>query len=667
MKKILFAFILLMFCHSAICQWESNPSINNQITVSGVELLEHYVVSYGEYTYIMYITEPLTQMVTKLQILDGDGVAQFPNNGITISSGINTPTFTVYNGIMMTVDKAGNAVIAVSDLRRGGSGNNTDYTIYKVAPDGTMLWGPNGVQLHSTIGYYPAEMQMIHLSNGNHIFAWFNMSDGNVMLQCLSSSGTPVWTSPLTLGNGAWGYPYLVESTENSFIMFYSQRTSYNFRYSTLKAQKYNANGVAQWTSPVTIYDQNYTLPNLQSIFNVESDGMGGGFVAWYDAHVNSSREDVYIAHIDMNGNSVLTSGMTQRIGNNATQRSFRPILSADPTTQMLYVIWQETNANQSYQEIKIQKLSYTGTEQWASSGILLGTNSGASAVGYQDVSAIKNGNGQVGAFWMRNFGEAATANTESYVTLLDAQGNYVWPQEKINFTTLQNNRFELQSTDFINDHWIAYWTDARNGELFGNPLYLQRINVDGTLGAATVIVPPEECNTPVNLIASNITQNSALLSWNGDSTNLSWTLFYKSELETEFNTIPNISENQYLMENLSPYTIYYWAVQANCNDTISNISTTEMFATLMDGIQKYNNENMNVFISNNNLHIQNPDFQYINKVQIFNTLGQIIKEYNVSENHSFSISVSFNDKIVFVRILGNNINTTYKIIGIAN
>ncbi|MBK7425542.1 MAG: fibronectin type III domain-containing protein [Saprospiraceae bacterium] len=93
------------------------------------------------------------------------------------------------------------------------------------------------------------------------------------------------------------------------------------------------------------------------------------------------------------------------------------------------------------------------------------------------------------------------------------------------------------------------------------------------TLGNST-------CNVPGGLSTSNITSNTAFVSWSAVSGAVSYNVQYKlasSGVWTELNT----SGTNYTISSLLPITVYNWRVQAVCASGTSSFSTFLSFTTL--------------------------------------------------------------------------------------
>ena len=83
-------------------------------------------------TYISWFETQGGQYVLKMQLLDVDGYAQWPADGLLISSHPQNSALFRYD---LAADNDGNAIVAFQDERTG----QLDIVVYKIAPDGTFV------------------------------------------------------------------------------------------------------------------------------------------------------------------------------------------------------------------------------------------------------------------------------------------------------------------------------------------------------------------------------------------------------------------------------------------------------------------------------------------------------------------------------------------------
>ena len=90
-------------------------------------------------------------------------------------------------------------------------------------------------------------------------------------------------------------------------------------------------------------------------------------------------------------------------------------------------------------------------------------------------------------------------------------------------------------------------------------------------------------CISPAGAAASNITTNSATVSWNAVADANSYNLQYKPSTASSWTTISNIAGTSKGLTGLSPSTGYDFAVQTNCASASSAYSSSTSFTTLAD------------------------------------------------------------------------------------
>ncbi len=85
----------------------------------------------------------------------------------------------------------------------------------------------------------------------------------------------------------------------------------------------------------------------------------------------------------------------------------------------------------------------------------------------------------------------------------------------------------------------------------------------------------------PINLMASDITDTKAELSWTPQGSERWWVIYYKKATESKYTPISRVSKTQFTLENLSPETTYNWYVRpAYSQDNIGQPSAISTFTT---------------------------------------------------------------------------------------
>ena len=111
-------------------------------------------------------------------------------------------------------------------------------------------------------------------------------------------------------------------------------------------------------------------------------------------------------------------------------------------------------------------------------------------------------------------------------------------------------------------------------------------------------------CSVPTGLTATNITYNSADLSWTANSGETSWTLYYKKTADENYTTVPDVTANPYTLEGLEPNTSYVFYVAFLCSESGSEVASRKRsFTTLWAPVTTFPwTENFNSLTENNSI-----------------------------------------------------------------
>lgn len=135
--------------------------------------------------------------------------------------------------------------------------------------------------------------------------------------------------------------------------------------------------------------------------------------------------------------------------------------------------------------------------------------------------------------------------------------------------------------------NWQKY--DINLNQYTGNRYiaFVRQDNTDGyylRLDDVEISTIPS-CSNPTTVVASNITSNSADISWQAaHNTDNSWYLYYKALSDTVYDSIL-VTEYPFTLTGLNPSTTYDVFVSTNCNYMLSSTSTHISFNTLCESI----------------------------------------------------------------------------------
>jgi hypothetical protein len=480
MKKCLFTIWGLYYVVGLMAQWSDDPLVNNPLTQEKVGIYHFdYDVTKDGLTYVVFNRPINGNIATVLQIVDKDGVKKCEGDGQVISNE-ETWTWTVV-GRLVFADKAGNALLPVWDCRNSTT-EEVSYTVYKISPEGEQLWGENGIDVDRGVAYgLESKINIIQLEDSSYVFSWVRDVIGNgiyrIQMQRVSQDGELLEYFELQESGVKYDHPYLANAGNNQFILVYVRGT-------ILLAQKYDFDMTPLWEEPARIHSAGFPGIPLQDVLRVQPDPQGGVFVGWYDDRDRDNTESVYVAHVTPNGNLGFTGAEGGEKVSLNSYRNFRPQLAYNEINNCLYVIWNAANSAQTYQRLLIQKIARSGEFLWDLEGVLIQEATSEPIVNY----SIRSAGDQIAAFYLLQHGNA---NMTAIASLIDRNGNFVWPNEKVEFSSSVSRKIKLNSSPLIADsYWLTVWGDNRDDISYDNPpLYMQKVNHDATLGGSPTAI----------------------------------------------------------------------------------------------------------------------------------------------------------------------------------
>jgi len=445
-------------------QWSSDPANNLAVADRDNEQVQPKIVPTADGGfYVSWFDNATGGYDVYLQRLDAGGNEQWVHNGILVAD----RTFSSTEDYGLDIDADGNALLAFG-FEQGGV---AQVLAQKIAPDGTLLWGDPGVFVSSDTADTHAP-KITATGDGNVAVGWTS-SDGAVVVQKLDGDGNPLWGSGVSISSStAWALSDLHSDPDGDVIASWIvlEFTAPHAMY----AQKLAAiDGGALWgTDPVTVYDASDGALQFGNFPPFIADGSGGAVFVWYT--VGASGE-VRAQHVTADGtqafaqNGVLAS-------TDDTQNHFEPDGAYDAATGDIYALWRETDLQtQSHIGVYAQRIDASGARQWGDGGLVLVP---LSTVDQTEMTALPvAGDGFVAAWSSDDFPNP----TPLHAARLDADGNYVWAAEVVDFSTEPNDTARLAGA-VSTDGFFAYaWTASAAS--FSGDIHAQNVNPDGTLG----------------------------------------------------------------------------------------------------------------------------------------------------------------------------------------
>ena len=185
---------LLLFITVISAQWSTDPA-SPQSLGSGVQAQLAATSDGG--VYVAWLSDGNNYHVY-LQRLNSLGETQLGDNGMVVSNNANASWIAVFH-LNLAVDSEDNAIITTVDQRTGGQ---WEVYAYKIAPDGSMLWGDDGVALTAASTSNMSPRSTV-LPDNSVVVTWTH-NDNTVLFQRISTAGALLWgTGILIVDNNA--------------------------------------------------------------------------------------------------------------------------------------------------------------------------------------------------------------------------------------------------------------------------------------------------------------------------------------------------------------------------------------------------------------------------------------------------------------------------------
>jgi len=458
-------------------QWSSNPMANLGVGVAnGDQATPKMAAGPDSGCYIAWFDNRSGEYCVYLQRLNSLGEPQFALNGMLVS---NHPQMTWLVDWDMTVDADNNAIIVFADMRNAA--NDLDVFAYKISPEGTFLWGADGICLspqHNT-DFEPAP-KVTATASGGAVVAWPKSgTDYTVCVQKISSTGSLMWgAAGITISSSTGERieaPDVTTGGGESAIVIWKASSGMPWSpISRMLTQKYSAEGAELWNpGGLLIYDLGHisawTYPSILS------DASGGAFYCWYDSP-SLSQFDVRVMHVSSDGALVFPLNGVLASINSVDRLHMYPSLSYFPATNSLFTFWVEENVNQNQYGVYGQRFSPAGDRLWGNGGLEF------VSLGANQISFVVTGSAAGEKTYVGYFEATSVVNNGVKVFRVNPEGTMQWGPQLLSSPALGNKDDLLMVVNTENRAFLT-WSDGRNDLA---DIYAQNINPNSTLGNQT-------------------------------------------------------------------------------------------------------------------------------------------------------------------------------------
>ncbi|MBT7616280.1 MAG: T9SS type A sorting domain-containing protein [Calditrichaeota bacterium] len=406
-----------------------------------------------------------------IQVMDAEGEAKFPENGLQVVDGDNRQEEPV-----IAACSDGGWFVAWVEFRSDTLGN-----IYctKVNAEGEMLWGEENIGL--PIGSAPSVQEapvIVEDADGGCIVAWRDHRHrgdaGDIYAMHVLSDGRidPDWTengvAVVSVPGAQVNHEAVSDGDGGMIISWKDGRLGGDFN---VWAQRISPQGELLWGegSQVCNHEASQETPRLCT------DGNGGAFIVWVDnRNANESNQDIYIQRISHNGESHWGEpGEGIPLCTVEEEQTNPRIFNSEPGSAI--VIWEDRRLDGAHVDIYAMRVSGEDDMffEWEPEDGL--------AVIIDEFDQFQpgicpDGNGGFKVVWQAE-SENGFPEIDIRAQWFNAEGERLWGESGVVVSDapgLQSLPVVLPNSD---GHTLLIWSDFRTG---GNEIRGQRLNENG-------------------------------------------------------------------------------------------------------------------------------------------------------------------------------------------
>ena len=491
MKKFMLPLLALLMSLQMMAQW-TNDSLNNTLIsdAAGDKGVPKISLLSDHGCYISWYGGPSNYDIN-LQRLDYEGNAVWQPNGIVVS---NHPQETWVTDFDMKTDHEDNAIIVFNDIRHG----NWDVFVYKVSPNGEMLFGVDG-QAAGDADVADMTPRVCVTSDNSVIIAWMREAGDyiNIVMQKFDSQGNKLWEvngRELSVASASVKWPYLQPTEDGGFILGYFVESGPFWAPDKLMyAMRYDYDGNALWSQPteicgatgITAWDDYKAIP----------DGNDGLIAFWQDDRDGDMLFNSAVQHVLSDGSLAFPANGVEVATTNSFHHYY-DYATGITTEGDIMIFWAQADQNQNTNGLMGQKVSASGERLWGDAGLeIFGMNSTfrfiQTTAFYNDTSFLVYSD---------------SPNFDNYlVKAIDKNGEEVWKED----TYLSvSTSFKIQpvGTAMDADQVVVVWADETSS---GRTLRAQNFLINGDLGQVeTGISPVDKKPEAYSVVGNNLILN---------------------------------------------------------------------------------------------------------------------------------------------------------------
>lgn len=199
-----------------------------------------------------------------------------------------------------------------------------------------------------------------------------------------------------------------------------------------------------------------------------------------------------------------------------------------------------------------------------------------------------------------------------------------------------------------------------------GTIIYTSSVLSSGSLFTFTTdcdAVPPT-CDAPTNLNVSNVTENSATITWTAGGDETTWDVEYKLHSASQWQQ-STVAQPTFNIQGLTAGSNYDVRVKALCSATLESefVSTTFTTSVGIDDINFAQNISLMPNPADNYIELRVNSNVEVKEAMVFNAFGQLIQTVELNDNHVRIDLSNMASGMYFVRVNGEGVTATKKFI----
>ncbi len=600
--KTIFIFLLLITAgHSCLCQWNTNPAVNNPIVTAANQQNSQQLISDGSggalIVYMDYNTA-INERSIYAQRVNASGVVQWGTGGVPICTVIGNQ-----QSPQLASDGNGGAIMVWQDNRITSI---PEIYAQRINSAGIIQWTADGISLGDGSGVSHTQPQLIPDGSGGVFVTWKSILPPNTSIraQHIDAAGNILWaTGGVFVTNSTTPeLPQIISDDAGGMIISWNEFVGpIATGAHDIFAQRLNSGGVVQWgPSGSSICN----AVNGQTGSQLVSDGSTGAIICWKDFRAGSGLSNIYAQLVNSSGivqwtvNGVATASA-------ASSQLFPKIMSDG--SGGAFISWNN-NSN-----VYAQHMSSAGALLWGANGKQVRPAANA------EPQIITDGSTGAIISWSNGL--------DVFAQRLDINGNLLWVSTGVPVCSATASQISQQMIPTASGGAIIVWVDSRNNATTETDLYGSRLLSNGTL-------PVELLNFDARKI-----NNTIQLHWQTASEqNSNYFSIERSNDGVQFLSVAVINA----AGNSQSLKDYYF----NDNSPVNGINYYRLKQVDIDGNFKYSNIARIEMIKNSSIQLYpNPAADHAELVfskpvkekvvRIFNMSGQLVKNITVANGQT--------------------------------